>query len=231
SPLQRCPLDDQACLVAQVKTYFQHFGQGIPELQVPSLEPLELGLVRALNNDPRGALSFNLMLANTSLHLMSTAEPSNIKGFTRELSRPLKLSWMLSAKRLEVHAAYDIKGKLMMLPLVSTGNVLIRLNDVLVKTKVTAVPEKRADGNYYLKPIEHKSLSKVASGNFSMSSISKSNLNAALQETAVAVLNSDWDSLYADIQPRITEAYDRAIKKLLERLWNALPYDAFFDIA
>ncbi|XP_062138698.1 circadian clock-controlled protein daywake-like [Drosophila sulfurigaster albostrigata] len=228
SPLQRCQPEDQDCLIAQVQSYFQHFSQGIPELKVPSLDPLELGVVRALNNDPSGALSFNLVLTNTSLHLLSKAQLTSIKGFTRDLSKPLKLTWILSAKNLEVHATYDVKGKIIMLPIVSKGHVVIRLNDVQTKSRVSAVPEKRDDGKYYLKLTEHKSVSKVGSGNFSMSN--STNINPALADSMLSVLNNDWEALSADIQPRITEAYDRSIKRIIESLWNAVPYDDFFNI-
>ncbi|KAH8270682.1 hypothetical protein KR044_005712, partial [Drosophila immigrans] len=230
SPLQRCPLDDQACLIAQVQSYFQHFAKGIPELQVPSLEPMQLGEVRALSTDANGPFSLKLRLDNTSLHKFSQSQVSSIKGFTGDLSKPLKLSWMLSAKKLELHAKYDMSGKIMLLPLSSKGDVVIRLNDVQIKSRVTAEPEKRNDGKYYLKLIEHKSVSKVGSGDFSMSNVSTtSQVSTALQESTFALLKNEWDALSAFIQPRILEAYDRAFKELIGRLWHAVPYDQFFD--
>ncbi|KAL7742795.1 hypothetical protein ACLKA6_019606 [Drosophila palustris] len=228
APLQRCHVDDESCIKAQAQAYIEHYKQGMPDLKIPSIDPLELNEVRALNKGAKSALTFKLLLSNTTLHKFgTTVVVQSVHGFSKDLSRPMKLSWDLFAPELEVHANYDVNGRIMILPLISKGSIVIHLNQVQAKSRVTVVPQKHNDGHYYLKISEYKTDSKVGSGHISMSNLF--NGNAALHDSTLSMLNKEWDTLSADIQPRIMEAHDRVFASILQSIFDAFPYDALFE--
>lgn len=65
------------------------------------------------------------------------------------------------------------------------------------------------------------------SGHFDMSNLF--NDNVELRESTLKVLNSEWDTLSADIQPRIMEAADRVFRRTLQKFWDIMPYEQFFE--
>lgn len=83
------------------------------------------------------------------------------EGFTKDLTRPLKLTLLLDNPELEVRAKYDVDGKLLILPIVSKGDLTIRLNDVHTKVWITAEPVKRSDGHTYLNITDYKTATKI----------------------------------------------------------------------
>lgn len=55
------------------------------------------------------------------------------------------------------------------------------------------------------------------------------NDNVELRESTLKVLNSEWGTLSADIQPRIMEAADRVFRRTLQKFFDIMPYEEFFE--
>ncbi|XP_030378123.1 circadian clock-controlled protein [Scaptodrosophila lebanonensis] len=228
APLKRCRVDDEACIVRQGQAFFQNFKNGLPDRQIPSLEPLQLGTLRVVSGGPGDSLHFTLVLTDTTLHNFGdSVVVKSLKGFTKDLTKPLKLTFVTAMPELELHAKYDVNGKILILPIVSQGDVVMKLTKVLAKTRISAEPDKRADGRTYLKIVEYKTVTKVGTGRFNMSNLF--NDNEELRETTLKTLNDQWDALSNDVQPKINEALDRVFKMSLQRLWDNIPYDEFFE--
>lgn len=160
--LKRCRMQDEACLREQAEIYFSTYAQGIPEYGVPPIEPLQLGTVQINSGQSSGSLQFSLSMTNTSMHHFSeSVQVKSIKGFSRDLSKPMKLYWVITTPEVEVRAKYDVNGKILILPVVSKGDVVINLHNVQAKSRVTVEPEQRADGQSYLKILDYKTIAKV----------------------------------------------------------------------
>ncbi|EDV45663.1 circadian clock-controlled protein [Drosophila erecta] len=228
SPLKRCKLEDETCLVAQAQTFFKAFKNGIPERHVGSLEPIELDRIRIESGGHSDSLQFKLLISDAKLHnLSTTAIVKGLKGFTKDLTKPLKLTLLMENPEVEVHAKYDVDGKLLILPIVSKGDLTIRLKDVQVKTRITAEPVKRSDGHTYLNVTDCKALSKIKRGQFDLSNLFSD--NKELRDSTLKVLNQEWDTLALDVQPRVNDACCKAFKSILQGLWANIPYDEFFE--
>lgn len=147
---------------AQAEIYFHSYAQGIPEYGVPPIEPLQLGTVQINSGQSSGSLQFSLRMMNTTMHHFSeSVQVKSIKGFSRDLSKPMKLYWAISTPEVEVRAKYDVNGKILILPVVSQGDVVINLRNVHAKSRITVEPEQRADGQSYLKIVDYKTIAKV----------------------------------------------------------------------
>lgn len=148
----------------QVKIYFRDFKYGISEWNIPSVEPLQLGTLRIESGGASDSIQFNLIMRDTTLHHFSDrAILKSLKGFSADLTRPLKLVWVVTSPDIEVRANYEVDGKLLILPIVSKGTMIINLSQMQSRTRLTAVPEKRTDGHSYLKITDYKTVAKVSS--------------------------------------------------------------------
>lgn len=162
--IKRCRMQDETCLREQTKNYFVNYAQGIPEHGVPAIEPLQLGTLHINSGENSASLQFSLTMMNTTMHHFSeSVQLRSIKGFTRDLSKPMKLFWVITLPELEVRAQYDVNGKILILPIVSQGDVIINLYNVQAKSRVTVEAEKRADGQNYLKIVDYRTIAKVDS--------------------------------------------------------------------
>ncbi|EDW44013.1 circadian clock-controlled protein [Drosophila sechellia] len=228
SPLKRCKLQDEACLVAQAQTFFQAFKNGIPERQVAALEPIALGTLLIESGGHSDSLKFKLTLSDAKLYnLANSMMVKSLKGFTKDLTRPLKLTLLLDNPELELRAKYDVDGKLLILPIVSKGDLTIRMNDVLTKVRITAEPVKRSDGHTYLNITDYKTATKIKGGHFDLSNLF--NDNKELRDSTLKVLNQEWNTLALDVQPKINEACSWAFRVIVQSLWANIPYDEFFE--
>ncbi|XP_016986434.1 circadian clock-controlled protein daywake [Drosophila rhopaloa] len=228
SPLKRCKVQDEVCLVAQAQTFFRAFKRGIPERQVASLEPIELDTMRVESGGHSKSLQFKLVIHKAKLHnLANSAVVKSVKGFTKDLTKPLKLTMVMDAPELMLRAKYDVDGKLLILPIVGKGDITIRLDEVQTKSRIMAEPVKRADGHTYLNITDYQTVTKIKSGHFDLSNLF--NDNVELRESTLKVLNQEWNALAADVQPKINEACSKAFKSILQNLWNNIPYDEFFE--
>ncbi|KAI8033957.1 circadian clock-controlled protein daywake [Drosophila gunungcola] len=228
SPLKRCKVQDEACLVAQAQTYFGAFKRGIPERQVAGLEPIDLGNMRVESGGHSESLQFKLLMNNAKLYnLANSVVVKSLKGFTKDLAKPLKLTMAMDAPQLEVRAKYDVDGKLLILPIVSKGDLTIRMDEVQIKSRIMAEPVKRADGHTYLNITDYKTITKAKGGHFDMTNLFNDNVD--LRESTLKVLNQEWNALALDVQPKINEACSKVFRSIVQNLWNNIPYDEFFE--
>ncbi|ALC49899.1 CG2650 [Drosophila busckii] len=228
SPLKRCQLNDAACYEAQAQSFLRVFKHGMPALDMPSIEPLQLGTLRINSGGHSSSLQFNLLLTNATMHNFGNSVTiKSIKGFSKDLSKPLKLTFLVNSPSLEVRANYDVDGKILILPIVSKGDLVINLHQVVGKTRILAQPEQRDDGHTYLKINDLKTIAKVGSGHFNMTNLFDDNVE--LRESTLKVLNDEWQALLIDVQPKVLEACDRVFKVVLQKLWHEIPYDQFFE--
>ncbi|XP_016949393.1 circadian clock-controlled protein daywake [Drosophila biarmipes] len=227
SLLNRCTAEDESCHVAQAQKFFEAFKKGIPGLQGSGLEPIDLGTLRVESGGHSESLQFKLVMSDAQLfNLANSAVVKSLKGFTKDLTKPLKLTMVLDAPELVVRAKYDVNGKLLILPIVSEGDLTIRLNEVQLKSRIMVEPEKRSDGHTYLNITDYKTITKIKGGHFDMTNLF--NDNVELRESTLKVLNQEWNTLAVDVQPKLNEACSKAFRSILQNLWKNIPYDEFF---
>ncbi|EDW00101.1 circadian clock-controlled protein daywake [Drosophila grimshawi] len=228
APLKRCRIEDEACHVKQAQAFVDTFKHGIPERNVAPIEIIELGTLRSNSGDPGSSLQFNLVMSNTTLHnFADTLRFKSVTGFTKDLTKPMKLSWTFSTDYCDVHANYDVNGKILLLSIVSQGEITVKLKQLQCKTRLTAVPEKRDDGNTYLKITDFNTAVKVGSGHIDMTNLFKDNVE--LSESTLQVVNDEYDVIAKEVHPQIMIATDRVLKKVIQNLWDTIPYEEFFD--
>lgn len=133
------------------------YKNGIPELQIPPEDPMSLGDIHIDSGSPGSQFQFNLFLKNITLHKFGdTSRVTKIGAFTKDVSKPFKLSWEISTSEMEFLGQYEGKGKILILPIESKGDIRINLKNSKFQTQVEVTPEKRSDGHTYLKIDNYK---------------------------------------------------------------------------
>jgi len=159
SSLQRCRLGDEVCYKDQGQNYLRNYKYGIPEHNVPSIEPLKIGTLRAQIGGENTPMHLNLIMTNTTVHHFGSSmvvKDLKIMATPSDITKPAKTIMMMSSPSIHVTANYNIKGKFLVLPIDSKGKVSVKLNQVDVKTVIDLQPEKRADGLTYLKIVGYE---------------------------------------------------------------------------
>lgn len=151
--VKSCDVDDEACIMQQVQSSISDvYRKGIPELQLPAVDPMALEDIHITSGSPGTQFQFELHLKNASMHKFGeTAKVVRIKGYTKDVSKPFKLNWDISTAEVEFRGKYEVNGKMLILPIKSNGDIRITLKDSQFKTQVEVTPEKRSDGHVYLK--------------------------------------------------------------------------------
>lgn len=159
SSIKRCHLGDEVCYKTQAQNYLEFYKYGIPEHNVPSIEPLKIGTLRTQIGGEDSSIQLNLLMTNTSAHHFGSSmvvKSLTIMASPEDLSKPARTIMIMSSPLLNVTANYYVKGKFLILPINSKGKLSIILRQVDVKTVIDMLPEKREDGLHYLKITDYK---------------------------------------------------------------------------
>uniref|UniRef100_A0A336M7Y7 CSON010873 protein n=1 Tax=Culicoides sonorensis TaxID=179676 RepID=A0A336M7Y7_CULSO len=107
---------------------FPYLAKGIPEIGVPHFEPLHISKVSV----SRGSGNLNLQ---GGFHNLIVHGPSNTTVRRASLDMDKKvLDFELEIPRLRINAQYNLKGQILLLPIVGNGDVAMTLKNV--KTRV-----------------------------------------------------------------------------------------------
>ncbi|KAH8396276.1 hypothetical protein KR222_007225, partial [Zaprionus bogoriensis] len=225
APLKQCNPNDNACSAIQVQTIITEiYRKGLPELQVPAADPISLGDIRINSGAAQQSFQFNLLLSDTTMHKFGEmAKVRSAKGFTKDLSKPLKLSWDVRAAELEFRAHYDVNGKILILPIAGQGELVLTLRNAQLKSEVVAQPEKRADGHTYLKIMDYKTNVIIGSGYLNMTNLF--NNNEELSRSTLKVLNDEWTTMEQAIRPNIMSAIERKFRAILQTILDTIPFE------
>ncbi|KAL7742794.1 hypothetical protein ACLKA6_019605 [Drosophila palustris] len=228
SALQRCHLNDEVCYRIQAQNYLENYKYGIPERNVPAIEPLKVGTLRAQIGSKDSPMQLNLVMTNTSVHHFGSSmvvKSLTISATPGDFSKPAQTIMVMSSPQLDVTANYHLKGKFLILPIDSKGKVSIKLNQVDVTTVIDIQPEKRPDGLHYLKITGYKMTQKIGSGSFNMTNLFT---DPALSESTIKVFNDEYKTFSKELEPKIMEQCTRATRNTLQKVFDSIPFDDFF---
>ncbi|KAH8270681.1 hypothetical protein KR044_005713 [Drosophila immigrans] len=228
SSLGRCPVDDEQCFKTQAQKYVDHYKFGIPEQNIPSIEPLEVGAMHFQLGSEKSSFEMNLMVPNAFISNFGnnlTVISLKINASTTDLSAPVNVIWKFSFPQLVIDADYALKGKFLILPLDSKGKIKVTLTKVVVTATAFMQPEKRADGNIYLKILMMGLSESIESIKVYFSNLFK---DPAINESTVKVFNDEFASFEGTMRPILIDAIRRKANALLQKLFDVIPYDGMF---
>ncbi|XP_049872278.1 circadian clock-controlled protein daywake-like [Pectinophora gossypiella] len=210
-PVDKCKLEDSACLKEAFQQALPVFAAGIPDVGIEVLDPLHMD-----------DLSFDLSGLQFSL------KEGQLKGLkTAEFD---KIKWDLKKKRIEVdyhlncsvRGHYTAGGRLLILPINGDGQLKLKLRNVAIAMFIDYKMEKGADGKEYVKPTKYEFAFDVKdNAHFSLTGLF--NGNKELSDTMLSFLNENWKQVSIEFGRPMIDGAARKIYKNVVIFFSKMP--------
>ncbi|KAG4080304.1 hypothetical protein HA402_010796 [Bradysia odoriphaga] len=203
------------CVKESIETLRPQLATGIKELLLPSCEPLQIPQIAIKQNS--GAISMESLYSNVLVYGLTNF---TLNGVRLDLEKKL-LSFDLVIPRLRIDATYNLKGNILLLPLVGSGNVAMTMKDVKssVYTKIS-IKKKPEDVIH----IEEMKVTFLVGG----MRIHLSNLfngNKVLGSSLNMFLNQNANEVISELRPDLEKGLADIFTGLWNNVFSKLPID------
>ncbi|XP_016936188.2 protein takeout [Drosophila suzukii] len=189
---------------------------GIPELYIPSMEPLIVPQVKM--DQDSGAIYLHSVYRNVKVTGIS-------KHTVNELRlEPSKLKFIVSLTfpKLHMESDYSIKGKIMMMPLLGDGHCKVDLVNITMRTELIG-QEYKKNGANYLKINNVKVKYELSDVHIHLDNLF--NGDKALGDRMNEFLNENWKALAEEVRPLMTKALVDILRASVDKLFSSFSYD------
>ncbi|KAJ9599799.1 hypothetical protein L9F63_026353, partial [Diploptera punctata] len=146
-PCVRNSPEFEECLLNRTMMVMPHIGEGVPELNVPRVEPLIVHML-------------HLEQGSSGVKLKMSLRDLNIRGLSMYLFRKFKLDLssmphataLIWLPRIMLDADYEVDGKLLLVPLKGKGHMYANASSLTVDLSV-GLQRRQVDGKTYLHPL------------------------------------------------------------------------------
>ncbi|XP_067637199.1 circadian clock-controlled protein daywake-like [Eurosta solidaginis] len=224
NPVTKCHFGDEKCMIEQATKLLKKAATGIPEKNIPSLEPWKVAKIETLG-DKSKALNVDLVMSNVEFYNYTKASVSGIKGFTKDLSKPMKIVTRNINPHMTIKAHYKINGNILVLPVIGEGEMTMVLDNVKSRFTTTIKAQER-NGKHYMSVDNIKIESSVDRVTTEMTNLF--NGDKTLSESILEVMNENWRVLSDELTPRINAALAHSLEELLTNFFIDIPYEDYF---
>ncbi|KAF2878655.1 hypothetical protein ILUMI_27514 [Ignelater luminosus] len=215
----RCHVDDpelEKCLIEATKTVRPHVKKGVPELNIPPMDPLvipEVTLQQGTN-----AVNYKMKLINATIRGLGDYE------FTEFVYDPKTFIFHGTSlfKGISLVSNYNIDGKILVAPINGKGTLKIQLGPSTGSLVIKGELVKRNGEDYY-NIIDVKATTKISNstGNFD----GLFNGNEQLSQATNKLLNDNSAELIKEVSPAIEEVIAKLITRLMQGITTNVPYN------
>ncbi|XP_039290308.1 circadian clock-controlled protein daywake [Nilaparvata lugens] len=217
--LNKCIKDIIQHLVPNVKS-------GIPELGLPSLDPMEM-------DDMEFTYKSSMVSGDTKVKDVKIYKLSNIKvvDARAKVNDPTKLILEFEAHydRLESIGKYELVGNIARIPINTQGLFNLTLYDVTFMYTVKGDLITGRDGEEYMELKHFQYLhSNKGIGNLKLHATNLVEKNAFLNMFAIRFLNQFWKPISRELIPIIDPMIDRFTTRFFNNIFLRIPYNMLF---
>ncbi|GLV39172.1 uncharacterized protein CBL_06223 [Carabus blaptoides fortunei] len=207
------------CLQDMFQLMFPELASGIPEINVEPFEPLHLDRVAVSKGS--GAVTLAGSLSNMTVRGPSKAIPtySDIDLDNR------RFNFGINLPQLDIKAMYNLKGKILVLPLVGHGAADIVLNNVRTNVK-TVISFPFVEGREIFK-VENMKV-EFALGSITVNLENLFNGNKILGTTVNNFLNKNALEVVGELSDNIGESLAEIFTDLMNNIFCKIPTDLWF---
>ncbi|XP_037967909.2 circadian clock-controlled protein daywake [Plutella xylostella] len=179
--------DFDSCVKKQIEISLPHFTKGIPELGVPSIDPVDLDNIKIDGN------GLKLLFTEAKMLGLSSAKLSDFK--INLLEEKFSLSFRVN---ITVAAKYVVDGQILILPIKGKGDAVVKARniEVFIKSKVNVMNE--SDGQH-LKLNTPSYTYKIEKTTFKFQNLF--NGNKQLSDATHQFANENWKQIMDDLAP------------------------------
>ncbi|XP_052125480.1 protein takeout-like [Frankliniella occidentalis] len=197
------------------------FKKGIPELRVPSLDPMVV---------PR----ISLNQGNGPVSITSSFKDLHIQGFSDVQINSVKVD--LPNFRIDVDCYlpwfytwgdYDIKGQILILPISGNGPSWSNYTDVRGRAVITGHEVVKKNKTYF--GMEDMKFD-VDVGHATIHMDNLFNGNKALGDTMNQFMSDNWKAVYSELKPVINEAVGTLLRDVAKKIFDKFPLEELFPM-
>ncbi|KAK9888496.1 hypothetical protein WA026_000747 [Henosepilachna vigintioctopunctata] len=205
------------CILRAVEQIKPHLKKGIPELGIPSLDPLVVPYA-GVSTGP----DFNATFENIEVY---NVYEFDLKKFAVDLDK-IELDIELSIPNLRTKSKYSVNGKILFLELKGSGPS--EGNFTNIRAFVTGKGKKvERQGKSYIEINEVK-----VDANYGKPVLMFSELfeNKEVTEQTNKVINDNIESLIEELKPVINQVVTEVVQNLSSRVFSKFSFDELFPM-
>ncbi|CAK1578491.1 unnamed protein product [Parnassius mnemosyne] len=213
SYMKKCDLKHgfSDCVKAQIEKSLPLFTKGIPELGVPSTDPVLLDDIRLDGN------GLNLSFTNAAMHGLSKCLLTQLKVDIGTEEEEFDLAFK---GNLSLTAKYNIDGKILILPIVGEGDATVIAQNIEVNIQSKLAHVKDSKGQSHLKLVTPNYKYDIQRTIFDLKNLF--NGNKELAATTLTFANENWRQLMDDLSPPIIKQIVRTVVKAINKFFSKI---------
>ncbi|KAF2878653.1 hypothetical protein ILUMI_17488, partial [Ignelater luminosus] len=214
----RCHIDDPElgkCLTKATETVRPYIKKGVPELNMPPIEPLVIPEITLQQGT--SAVNYKLSLMNATIKGMGDYE------FKEYVYDPKTLSFHATAffKTMSLVSDYNIDGRILLAPITGKGTMKIQLGPSTGSLVIKGELVKRGGEEYY-NIADAKAKIKVSNSTSHFDGLF--NGNKELSQATNRLLNDNAEEIMKEVAPALEEVAARLVSRMMEGICTKVPY-------
>ncbi|XP_073835682.1 circadian clock-controlled protein daywake-like [Musca autumnalis] len=226
--LKACIPGDELCLRKSVVSFFKTYPNGIPELNIPPLEPLNLGKI---NVKSQGSANFNLnmYMNDVKFHNYTNIECLSVKGITNpdDVSKPARLILVVRNPQLTIRTHCQLKGKLLIFTVEGEADLEVHMANTTTTIDVALEPYIK-DNRTYLKATSFSAKQKTPNMKIFFKNSTLLNGDPVFADVFTDTINENWTLMRDEIQPYFEKAHEKVALNMVNMILPTIPTDQFF---
>ncbi|KAG7306069.1 hypothetical protein JYU34_008650 [Plutella xylostella] len=202
------------CSKQAVQQLFDALGPGLPEIDLPKLDPLKIPKIRILQGE--GPVNVNAALDDVIVTGFGKTEVQ----LSQVDSKTYDFYTRVRVPKMRIEGTYDLKGKILLIPLVGRGQCWFEPTNMTIDI-VSDVKLYEKDGfTFFNVTSAHV---KYSIGGLKLRMNNLFDGIKSLEETTNAYLNENWRPVSESLRPILSKTIEDILLGFMQRLFNNLP--------
>ncbi|EFA05095.1 Protein takeout-like Protein [Tribolium castaneum] len=222
STFKRCHKSDPKfddCLVVNIEDAIHQLKNGAPELGLDSFEPLLIS--ELVIGEGSGPVNVQQNFKNVKLHGLTGSKVLSQKA---SLDQNMLFAQSVTPM-LRLEADYDMKGRVLLLPVFGNGPCNVTLVNTKINHTLIGEPFERK-GRTFLKWVDYKVTLRPEIVKFHFANLF--NGDDRLGNEINRVINENWDAVFTDVRDGYEKSFGLIFKDLANRVFTRVPLKDIF---
>lgn len=223
--IRKCKIDDETCLRETANEVIRKQFLGVSELGLESVDPLKIKKMNIVQGGGNSSVQIDLKFREVELLGLKNAEFYKVAGFKADPEKN-KLEFNFKTKLATIMGPYTINGKMVILPIMGNGTIILNLQNLDVHLKFLTKKVMR-NGKIFMNIEKSKFTYDLTGANVNFSNLFDGNKD--LGDNMNMFLNANWKLLLDELSKPISISFAKAFKELLNSIFDRTPYEEFFE--
>ncbi|KAL3270988.1 hypothetical protein HHI36_021491 [Cryptolaemus montrouzieri] len=220
SNFKKCSRKDFVCLKDAIQDALPKLKNGIPELEVPALDPLS---IPKMVIPPGGnVVQLEQIYTDSAYNGISKAK---IEKLDFDIDKG-KIEFQYTTPYIELNGTYEVNGRILTLPVFGKGPCSIRLNEVTGNLRFDLETFTK-DSETYIRGKRSQMVIDIKQGHYKFDNLFDG--NKLLGDNLNMVLNDNWRAIFDEIISGYAQAYADGMMEVMNKLFEKIPIREMFS--